>query len=201
MPTSSTTRRLALVVAAAAAVTLTHPAGAAAPKSGDLHITDPSGDANGVNNQGFGLPVPSESTSPATVSGADITSIDLKTLWVGKGKKRKAQGFFVILKLAAPLQKGVLITATMQTSVPCGDTSTIQLGYGTEALTICQGTGTSSTTIGSSEISDDGKTVTWQIDPIFKPGATVTNIDATTSVFVLGVFDDAASSGVFHYGR
>ncbi|MBV9097016.1 MAG: hypothetical protein JO079_03070, partial [Frankiaceae bacterium] len=94
MLTPSRTRRMALAVAAAAAVTLTHPAGAAAPKSGDLHVTDPTGDANGINGQGIGAPVPSQSTGPASVAGADITSIDLKTLWVGKGKKRKAQGFF-----------------------------------------------------------------------------------------------------------
>jgi len=203
MLTSTRTRRLALAVAAAAVVTLTHPAGAAAPKSGDLHVTDPTGDANGANSQGFGLPLPSTSTSPASVAGADITSLDLKTLWVGKGKKRKAQGFFVIMKLAAPLQKGVLITVTMTTSMSCGDSNTIQLGYGTEALAVCQssGTSTSNNTIGSSDISSDGKTVTWQIDPVVRPGTTITDLYASTSVFVLGVFDESQSSGVFHYGK
>ncbi|MBV9096866.1 MAG: hypothetical protein JO079_02310, partial [Frankiaceae bacterium] len=55
--------------------------------------------------------------------------------------------------------------------------------------------------IGSSDISSDGTTITWQIDPIFKAGTTITNINASTSVFVLGVFDEAKSSGVFKYGK
>lgn len=195
-------RRLSLAVAALAVAALAHPAAAA--KSGALHVIDPAGDANGINGQGFGISAPSVSTSPASLSGADITKIDLVTNFVRKHKTRHAVGFDVVLKLAAPLQKGVLITVTMDTSVPCGDTSTIQLAYGTSALAVCQtpaGSSTSNDTIGDWEASDDGTTITWHIAPIFKPGVKISNIYASTSVFVLGVFDEASSQGVFTYGK
>lgn len=201
MPTTAKSRRLATAVVAAAAVALIQPAGASAPKPG-LQVNDPVGDANGINGQFIGLPLPSTSTSPASVSGADIASIDFKTDFTGKGKKRKPYGFDVTLKLAAPLQKGVLITMTMDTSTPCGDTSTIQLGFGTETLVVCQSNGgTTNDTIGSAEASADGKAVTWTIDPVIKSGTTITNIYASTSVFVAGVFDEAKSSATFHYGK
>jgi len=194
--------RLALCAAAAAAIALGLPAGAAAPKPG-LHISDPVGDANGINDQGTGLPVPSASTSPASLSGADITSIDLRTEFVGKGKRRTTSGFDVTLKLNAPLQKGVLITVTMNSSASCGGSNVIQLGYGTSSLAVCQGPSgsTTETKVGSYAASADGKSVTWFIGPIFKPGTKITNVAASTSVFVLGVFDEAASNGIFTYGK
>lgn len=194
-------RRLSVVVAAMAVAVFAHPAGAA-PKSG-LHITDPVGDANGINGQDTGESVPSVSTSPASVSGADITGIELGTDFAGKGRKRKAVGFHVTMKLAAPLQKGVLITVTMDSSVPCGETNTIQLGYGTAPLAVCEKAGTSTTNddIGDAEISDDNTAITWHIGPIFKPGVKISNFYASSSVFVLGVFDETYSSGVFTYGK
>jgi len=201
MPAHLTTRRMALAIAAAAIAIGAHPAGAAT-KPG-LHITDAVGDANGINGQGFGAPVPSQSTSPASVAGTDITRIDLVTRFVGKGKHRKADGFDVILKLAGKLQQGTVITVTMDTSWPCGDSSIIQLGYGTSKLAVCQSAPGSTTndTIGSYDASTDLTTITWSIEPVFKPGTTITNIYASTSVFVLGVFDEASSSKVFTYGR
>ena len=199
MPRSLIVRRLALVFAAGALVAAL-PAGAAHAKPG-LHITDPTGDANGLNGQDVGLPVPSESTAPADVSGDDITKIDLVTDFIGKGKKRKAAGWHVSLTLAAPLQKGTLITVTMDSSAPCGPSSTIQLGYGTSSLAVCQTGGTTNDTIGSYEASADGKTITWYLDPVFKPGTTISNIYASTSVFVFGVFDEATSQGIFTYGK
>ena len=201
MPMTTTRHRLALAVATALAVGLTHPAGAAAPKPG-LHVSDPAGDANGLNGQGFGAPIPSRSTSPATVSGADITGIDFRTVWVGKGKKRKPFGFDVTMKLAAPLQKGVTIVMTMETSVPCGETNVIQVGYGTSSLAVCQTNGgTANDDIGTWSASADGTSITWSIDPVVKAGTTITNIAASTTVFVLGVFDEASSTGVFRYGK
>jgi len=201
MPRNLTMRRLALTVAAVALAITTHPAGAAT-KPG-LHIADAVGDANGTNGQSVGAPVPSESTSPASVAGADITKIDLVTRFVGKGKHRKAQGFDVTLKLAGKLQQGTVVTVTMDTSVPCGDTSTIQLGYGTSKLAVCQSAAGSTTndSIGSYDASTDLTTITWTIDPIFKAGTRITNFYASTSVFVLGVFDEVTSSAVFTYGK
>ena len=196
-----TSRRLSLAVAALAVAALAHPAAAA--RSGALHVTDPTGDANGINGQSAGLPAPSVSTSPASLSGADITKIDFVTSFVRNHKTRRAVGFDVVMKLAAPLQKGVLITVTMDSSVPCGDTSTIQLAYGTSALAVCQSAAGSTTndTVGDWEASGDRTTITWHIAPIFKPGVKISNIYASTSVFVFGVFDEATSQGVFTYGK
>ena len=193
-------RRLIGLAAVAAIATVALPA-TAAPAKPALHISDPAGDANGVNGQGFGAPVPSMSTSPASVSGADITGIDFRTNFAGKGKRRHADGFSVTLKLAAPLQKGVLITVTMDASAPCGPSNTIQLGYGTSSLAVCQTSGTTNDDIGSWEVSDDKTSITWDIAPVFKPGTTITNVNATTSVFVLGVFDEAKSSAIYKYGK
>src|SRR4051794_22480308 len=105
---------MALVVGVLAAAVAAQPA-MAAPRTG-LHVSDPAGDANGINDQGLGEPVPSVpsvSTSPASVSGADITKIDLVTDFIRKGKARKASGFDVVLKLAGPVQKGTIVTVTM----------------------------------------------------------------------------------------
>ena len=201
MPAHLTTRRIALAVAAAAVAISAHPAGAATRPG--LHISDAVGDANGLNGQNFNAPVPSQSTTPASVAGADITRIDLVTRFVGTGKHRKADGFDVTLKLAGKLQQGTVITVTMDSSRPCGHSNTIQLGYGTSKLAVCQSPPGSTTNdnIGSYDASTDLTTITWSIGPVFKPGTTITNIYASTSVFVFGVFDEAKSSGVFTYGK
>jgi hypothetical protein len=198
MPRQLNLRRLALVVATAGALVAALPAGAATKT---FVITDQAGDANGTNGQELGLPVPSESTSPASVAGADITKITLATDFAGKGKARKAMGFHVLLSLAGPLQKGTIVTVTMDTSMPCGPSSTIQLGYGTSSLAVCQTGGTTNDDIGSYEISADQKTIRWDIAPILKPGTTISNFYASTSVFVFGVFDEATSDKVFTYGK
>ena len=201
MPRHLTAHRAAPAFAAAAIAISTLPAGAAT-KPG-LHIADTVGDANGLNGQDFGAPLPSTSTSPASVAGADITGVDLVTRFVGRGKHRKADSFDVVMKLAGPLQKGVQITVTMTTSTPCGDSNTIQLGYGTSKLAVCQSAAGSTTSdnIGSYDASTDLTTITWTIDPIFKAGTRITNFYASTSVFVLGVFDEVTSSAVFTYGK
>jgi hypothetical protein len=190
-----------VAVAAALVLSVAHPSGAATSK---LHISDPAGDANGVNGQGIGLPAPGRSTAPAQVAGADILGIDLVNRFKTVGKVRKPNGFTVTLKLAAPLQSGTVLTVTMVGSALCGESKTIQLGAGTSALAICQSANPakgSSTTIGTTELSRDRKTVTWQIDNIYKAGVRVSDINASSSVFVLGVFDEVASGAVFTYGK
>jgi hypothetical protein len=191
----------ALAAASAVAlIALAAPSGAAARR---FHIADATGDANGINGQGIGLPLPSTATGPAELAGADITGIDLVNRFRGAGKARKASGFDVTLHLAAPLQQGTVITVTMVTSAPCGDSSTIQLGAGTSALAICQSskTGSAGATIGSTEVSADKKSILWSIDNLFKAGTKITSFYASSSVFVLGVFDEAASDATFTYGK
>ncbi len=188
----------ALAAVAATVLVLAHPAGAASKK---FHIADAAGDANGVNGQGVGLPIPGTSTGPAQVAGADILGIDVTNRFKGSGKTRKPAGFDVVLHLAAPLQQGTVLTVTMNTSVPCGDTSTIQLGAGTSSLAICQSSDPSKAgaTVGSTEVV--GNDVHWTIDNLFKAGTKVDSFYASTSVFVLGVFDEASGDGVFTYGK
>lgn len=190
-------RRLpALAATAAAAVLLAHPSSAAGKA---FRLTDPAGDANGINSQGLDLvPVPSTAT-PVQLAGADITSLTLTNRFKG----RKLKGFDVTLKLAAPLQQGVLITLTMDTAKPCGDSSRIQLAAGTSSLAICQSAdpGGDSTTVGETEVSSDRTSVTWYVDNLFPAGTKITNFNATTSVFVLGVFDELLSSKSFSYGK
>ena len=192
--------RLALTVATGAAVVLAaHPSSAAAKP---FTITDPTGDANGLNSQGgFPLPVPNQST-PADLSGADITKVELATVFKKVGKKQVANGFDVTLRLAAPLQQGVLYTITMNTSRPCGDSSVIQLGYSTESkLATCQAGSGTAANIGTWAVAPDQKSITWQLDNLFKAGTKIDTIRAWSSVFVLGVFDEATTDNVFTYGK
>jgi hypothetical protein len=194
-------RRLpAFAVTATALLVLAHPSAAVTKR---FHIADPTGDANGVNGQGFGMPVPSAATGPAEVAGADIVGLELVNRFKATGKARKASGFDVVLHLAAPLQQGTVITVTMDTSAPCGGSNRIQLGAGTSSLATCQPATTtgSGTTIGTTEVSSDRKSVTWSLDNLFKAGTKVTNFYASSSVFVLGVFDEATSDAAFTYGR
>jgi hypothetical protein len=194
-------RRLpALAATAAALLVLTHPSAAAAQR---FHIADATGDANGTNSQEIGLPVPSVATGPAEVAGADITGIDLVNRYKGTGRLRKPSGFDVVLHLAAPLQQGIVITVTMTASASCGDSSTIQLGAGTSSLAVCQASKPTgkSITVGTMEVAGDRRSITWTIDNVFKAGTRISDFYASSSVFVLGVFDEAESQATFTYGR
>lgn len=197
----------ALVAASALALlALVHPSGAATPKG--LHLKDLAGDANGVNSQESGLPLPATATAPAQLAAGDILALDVTTRFKGVGKAKKAKGFTVRLTLAAPVQAGVNYLVTMESSSPCGDSSTMQLGYeemgpaATSELTICHGATTTgdSTEIGTTELSVDRKSIIWTIDDVFKPGTRVTDWFASSSVFVVGVFDELVSDAAFRYG-
>ncbi|MFN2538154.1 MAG: hypothetical protein ABR549_08375 [Mycobacteriales bacterium] len=200
--------RTATLAAAAAAVVmmLAHPSGAATGKV--LRMPDPVGDANGINSQDIGLPLASRSTAPAQLAAGDIVRLDVATLFKGSGKARKAKGFTVTLRLAAPVQKGVNYLVLMTSSSPCGDSSTMQLGYddlviAEDELAVCHAATTSgnSSTIGVTELSADKKSIIWTIDAIFKPGTRVSSWYASSSVFVAGVYDELSSDAVFNYGR
>lgn len=181
-------------------------AGSAEAKAKPLVITDLTGDANGVNGQGFGAPVPDTATGPASVTGADITSLTLTNLFKGK----KPKGFTVTLRTAGPLVDQVQYGAVLVASAPCGGTDRIQLGrQGLGAasvdLAICQGadgTGMDSTTVGYSTADSAKGVITWQIYPGLFPAGTTISLDyASTSAFVVGVADELRSDKVFTYGR
>lgn len=197
-------RRPSVFAVLVTALALAHPAGAAA-KPG-LHVADPVGDANGVNSQGIGLPFPNVA-SPASAKGLDIVGFDVVNVFKGKGKTRKAAGFTFRLRFAGPLQQGVNVTVTMESSRPCGETSRIQLGYEktpalATSLAICQSktAGGNSTSVGVAEPSADGTSITWTIDNVLPAKTVVSAFAASTSVFVLGVFDDLNSDKAFVYG-
>lgn len=94
-------RLLALAACSGIAIAGLPAHAATAPKA---QITDPTGDANAVNDQGEPAAIPAQST-PADVSAADIKSVTFATTFVTKrvhGKSvRTATGFTVTLALAA----------------------------------------------------------------------------------------------------
>ena len=73
--------RLAAAAAIGAATLLSLPSQAATPKP---QLTDPAGDANGVNGQGLVVGFPSASTGPAQMASADIQKVLFQTTFIKK---------------------------------------------------------------------------------------------------------------------
>lgn len=125
--------RLASAAAVAGIAVAALPGHAAtAPKP---QITDPSGDANAVNDQGVGAPIPSASTGPADDAAADISSVAFTSTFKikkVKGKKVKVPtGFTATMKLgAAPVPETFY---RITTSIPSCDSLFIE--YGTDVAT------------------------------------------------------------------
>ncbi|MDX6198773.1 MAG: hypothetical protein QOJ79_1924 [Actinomycetota bacterium] len=199
-------RGLVSIALAAGVVALAVPSQAA----GGLTVTDAVGDANGLNSQALGLPVPSTSTAPADVAAADITSLAFKTVYRTVGGRRVPHGFTITLKLAAAPTEDVLYGLTADISSTCdGTNSTMQFGHQdlgplSTDLAVCQqpaGSAGTAVDIGTTEVDAAKQTITWTVNPDAPIGAKVTNIQATTSVFVLGVFDELTSPGTFVYGK
>jgi hypothetical protein len=111
--------RILALTAAAGVVAAVVPAGAAsvspAPKP---QITDPTGDANGINGQGAPVPVPSVS-SPASYAPADIVSTLFQTTYTTTTTTKKVT---TVVK-----GKKVTKTVTTTTQVPNGSTITMTL--------------------------------------------------------------------------
>jgi hypothetical protein len=87
-------------------------------------ITDPAGDANGVNDQGLVSGGPAIAASgPADLSQADITSVQFATTFVTKtvkGRRSKvATGFTVTMNLAAAPSVPDLFYRVAATSTSC----------------------------------------------------------------------------------
>lgn len=206
MSNSSTMRRTALALAAVATVVAGQTAHAATKP---LVIADLTGDANGVNSQAFGLPLPATSTAAASVKGADIASVTVANVFKGKGRTAKPAGLTVTLRTVGALQQGVDYSMTMDLDQPCGGSSRVQLGYENvpslnNGLAICQSAqaGGTSTTIGSTSVDAAKGVITWSLDgSAFGKGVRITDFAASATVFVVGVFDEVRSDKVFTYGR
>ena len=202
-------RSLLVPATAAAALALVVPARAGAPAA---QLTDQLGDANGANSQSIGLPVPGQSTSPASYGAADIVSVKLATVFKQVGRKKVPNGFTVTLQLSDAPATGVTYIVNAQVPSTCDGTNTsLSLNYLTysafgTSYADCQDSsdvsGASTTAMQLQVATDAAKhTITWTLDKLPKVGAKVTEVSANTSVFVVGVFDEAAGTGTFTYGK
>lgn len=182
-----------------------HPSGAAATHAG-LLVKDANGDANGVNGQGFFSAGGGVSSNPASFKAADIVSLRFATSFHKVGRFEVADGTVITMKVSGPIGPGVNYGVTATLSSPCyGDSTTIQLGYedlyaSKSALAICQASGGTSPSVGGVTVDHENRTITWTIDAKLKPGGKITDISATSSVFVVGVFDELTTDKAYVYG-
>jgi len=109
----------ALATAAiAVAVIPAHAATAPATPGPTPQITDPTGDANFINGQAPGAPVPSQ-TTPVDQASADITSVLFQTTYLTQTFTKKVT---VVVK-----KKKVTKTVTFTIKIPTGFTVTMNL--------------------------------------------------------------------------
>jgi len=176
--------RLVAVAAAAGVAVAMLPAHAAGPRP---QISDPTGDANGLNDQGSGLgSPPSMTTSPATIAGADITSVQFSTNFVTRVVKRKKvkvpNGFTVTLTLAAATTTDI----EYRVSGAAADCMSVFFEFNTAPVTgksgtRCPGgTPTSNTDYGIKG-SATGNKVTWVVpNGVFHNGTVFSELNAQT---------------------
>lgn len=222
---------LRTVLVGATAVTAVFPAmsQAAAPAAGfsTVTITDPTGDANGLNGEGFAS-APSVST-PADDAAGDIVSISWTTngtvKTVGKKTVRSATGLQVTMKLSAKPQTNTIYRVTTATA----DCTTFWLTYSTAAdgpaVAAFQDNCPGFTAAGPTSTSEviplttfkiDGTSITWTVPASVLPksvklGTQITSLSGHTRLFAgsatLGKgatvpeIDEAAGAGTFTYGK
>ena len=175
-------------------------------------ITDPTGDANGVNGQGTGGSVPSVATAPANDAAADITSVAfVSTFKVRRGKHGTVKvptGFTVTMKLgAAPAPETFYrVTASLPTC------TTLFIEYGTDVVT--GGTAMRCPALPGATETDyvipdavvKANTVTWTVPVSALPaGTTLSTLHAETRFNPFRVtapaLDLADSSATFTIGK
>ena len=206
--------RLCAFAAAAGLAVAAFPAHAATPKP---QITDPTGDANGINDQGLGLPIPSQG-GPADFAAADITSVLFKTTFVTRTVNKKRvkvpTGFTVTLSLAAVPTVPNVIYRVAASATTC---QTLFFEYSTAVNATTPGSArcaaslpapSGPVTITSAIVK--GKTVVWTVPIASEPkGTTLSGLNAQTR-FVSGTpgvsltapqFDGAASTSTFTVGK
>ena len=177
-------RLLALAAAAGIAVTAL-PSHAATAKP---QITDPAGDANGVNDQGTGTGVPPSTATPTDMSAADITGIALQTTFrvkTVKGKKvRVPSGSTITVNLSATPDTNTFYAVSFASTGAC---KSINLIYDANALPLyAQNRGacedkTPPTTIGGPISKVVGKSLVWTLPlSAFPVGTTFSGIGAQT---------------------
>jgi hypothetical protein len=184
------------------------PAYAATPKP---QITDPAGDANGVNDQGFGTDVPPSTATPVGLSAADIRGLTFQTTFRTKIVKRKKvlvpTGSKITLSLSAAPDSNTFYSIDV-TSPGCKSVGFI---YDSNALPLYQqnralcADKTPSTTIDGPSAKVSGKSIVWTLPlSTFPVGTKLTGISATTltgAVPLVVIDQTAASTYAFTVGK
>lgn len=204
--------RVLALAAAAAVVAAVMPAHAGTVKP---LITDPTGDANGVNGQPelIGGPDPNVATGPASYASADVVSVTFVNNYVTKKIKRKTVkipvSFTVTLTLAgAPDTRTYYgVTATTK-SCPDGVTFeySTQPVYGADDVNCFDSSGTGSfNDYPATAAVVKGNTISWTVaDSGLPVGTVLTNLGAHAGEGVLGgmpTLDEAESTATFTVGK
>jgi hypothetical protein len=208
---------LALVagLASAAVPALADGSATPAPKP---QVTDPAGDANGINDQDTVGQSVSQPT-PVDDSAADITSVVFQTTFVTKTtttivKKKKVvktvktpNGFTVTLNLSAAPDSNT--SYDLRATNPGCKAGYVDFGYSSNAVlglgdVNCfpnDPTSIASTTYNSS-VAVKGSSITWTLPATeFPVGSVFTGISAETDTAALiGVIDQAAGTGTYAVG-
>jgi hypothetical protein len=206
--------RLATAAAAAGIAVAALPGHAAtAPKP---QITDPTGDANGLNGQGVVTGTPEPST-PADASGADIKSVlfqsTFKTRTVHGTVKKVPTGFTITMTLAAAPSVPNVIYRVASSGPSCDslffEYSTAVSGSDGSARCAASLPQTSGP-VGVTSVVVKGNSVIWTVPVKSLPaGQTLSSLDAQTR-FISGTpgvsltapqYDEATSSGSFTIGK
>ena len=189
------------------------PAHAAKPKP---QVTDPSGDANGVNDQALGAPVPSAGTGPASLAAADITGVTFATTFGKKKVHRKTvkvvKGFTVTMALAAAPSLPNIIYRVSAAAAGCGTDVFFEYTSGGDTQVRCPNEDVTkdSTTYTSAPAVVKDKTITWSL-PVsaFPAGTSFSTLNAqtrqVTSSPVVSLtapqYDYASSNATFTVGK
>jgi hypothetical protein len=204
------TRLLVLALAGGLAVTAL-PADAAKAKP---QLTDPAGDANGINGQGFLIGGPADGAStPADLSAADITAVTFASTFKKKKVKDRVvkvpTGFTVTMALSAAPTTPEIFYRVIAPTAGC---DSVFFEYGTDVATAgsdvrCPATPPAEDKeYPASAAIVKGNTITWKV-PIsaFPAGTTFSKLEAHTrfnpAVVTAPQIDTASSSATFTVGQ
>jgi hypothetical protein len=175
-------------------------------------ITDPTGDANGINGQSIVNGLPSVGTGPAEFAPADITSVTFASTFTTKKVHKRViktpTGFTLTLALAAPPTDPEVEYRVSAAAAGC---ASVFFEYGTDVATKgtdvrCPSSVAASTsyTVGPAKVS--GNTITWTLSTkAFPVGTTFSSLNAQTrfnpAVLTAPAFDDASSAATYTVGK
>jgi hypothetical protein len=199
---------LAAVTTLACVAGFAAPSLAAAPR---VQVTDPQGDANGLNDQGLGLPVPSTST-PAEDSASDILSVLFQSTFTTKVHKKVPTGMTITLTLAAPPAPEHIYRVTANGSTCSGNQLffeyTTTVGVSPPGGARCPGT-VKSTDVPVTSVVANGNTITWTVplsasirkgERLSGLGADV-RLELTKPGLTAPALDEASGSSSFGVGK